>query len=211
VRQFFPVSNLPVQFAARQTVRHDIARLVSMLASPAPVAALLLLGVACHASRSLAEGLALGGLLAMCATCPTTLYIEHLLRRTGLRQHYLWRRSERLAPLAIACASVLTAILLVRALGGPAQLQTVLLTMLFVLGLTLAATPLQRISVHMAAFTGASVVLQLLFGSIGVVILPFVAIVGWSRLELRVHTPAQVVAGAIVGAIGASVAYGLVG
>jgi membrane-associated phospholipid phosphatase len=87
----------------------------------------------------------------------------------------------------------------------------VLITMLFVLGLTLAATPLYRISVHMVAITGASVLLQLVFGGIGVAALPVMVIVGWSRLELAEHSPTQVIAGALVGAIGASVAYILVG
>jgi membrane-associated phospholipid phosphatase len=200
-----------VQLAARQTVRHDIARLVSTIAAPAPVAAVLLLGVAWYVSGSLAQGLVLGVLLATCATLPATLYIERLFRHGGVRQRYMWQRSERLLPLAIACASVLAAVLLVQVLEAPRHLQTVLLTMLLVLGLTLLATPLQRISVHMAAISGASVVLQLLFGSIALAALPVVATVGWSRLELGEHTPAQVVTGALVGAIGASVAYGLVG
>jgi hypothetical protein len=201
-----------VQLAARQSVRHDIARLASTIAAPAPVASVLLLGVACYTSTSPAEGLVFGALLAACATLPTTLYVEHLLRRrAGLRHDHLSRRSERLAPLAIACASVLVAAVAVRALEAPRGLETVVLTMLFVLGLTLAVTPLSKISVHMAAITGCCVVLQLLFGVFGVALLPIVTIVGWSRLELGEHTLAQVVSGAVLGAIGASAAYGLVG
>jgi hypothetical protein len=197
--------------AASQAFRHELARVVSTIAAPAPVAAMLLVGVTGYVSRSPAHGLVLGALFAACATLPTTLYTEHVLRRGGLRQHYLWRRSERLAPLAIACASLLVAILLVQALEAPRHLQTVLVTMLFVLGLTLAATPLYRISVHMVAITGATVLLQLVFGGIGVAALPVMVIVGWSRLELAEHSPTQVIAGALVGAIGASVAYILVG
>lgn len=200
-----------MQLAAPQTVRHDIARLVSTIAAPAPVAAVLLLGVACYTSRSLAQGLVLGTLLAMSATLPTTLYIERVLLRGGLRQRYLAQRSERLAPLAIACLSVITAMVVVRGIHGARELQAVLLTMVLVLGLTLGATPLHRISVHTAALTGGSVVLQLLFGSIGAAVLPVVTIVGWSRLELGEHSPSQVIAGVIVGAIGACLAYGLVG
>jgi hypothetical protein len=162
-------------------------------------------------STSPAEGLVLGALLGTCATLPATLYMNHVLRHKGPRQRCLSQPSARLAPLAIACASVLTAIVLVRALEAPRDLQTVLLTMLLVLGLTLVATPLDRTSVHMAAITGASVLLQLLFGSIGIAALPLVAMVGWSRLQLGEHTPAQIVTGALVGGIGASVAYGLVG
>jgi membrane-associated phospholipid phosphatase len=153
----------------------------------------------------------LGVFVAACATLPSTVYIKHVLVRGGLRQCYLPRPSDRLAPLAIACASVLITTLLVRTLKVSLYMETVLLTMLFVLGLTLAATPFHRASVHMAAITGGSVVLQLLFGPIGVALLPIVAIVGWSRLELGEHSLAQVVTGAVLGATGASVAYGLVG
>ncbi len=199
------LSNRSVQLAARQSLRHELARLTSTIAAPAPVACVLLLGVACHGARSFAEGLELGALAAVCATFPTTLYIEHALRRRDLS-----RRFERLVPLGIACASVLTAFVLVRDLEAPRDLQTVLLTMLLVLGLTLAATPFNRVSVHMAAITGSTVAVQLLFGPIGVALLPIVAIVAWSRLELAEHTLAQVVIGASLGVIGASAAYGLV-
>ena len=205
------LSNRCVQFVARQTLRYEVARLASTIAAPAPVASVLLLGVACYSSGSLAEGLALGALVAACATVPATLSIEHMLRRGGLRHHYLWRRSQRMASLAIACASVFVATMLVRTLEAPRDLQTVLVTMFFVLALALAATPVSRISVHMAAITGASVVLQLLFGTIGLVLVPIIAIVGWSRLELAEHTMTQVVSGAVLGAIGASAAYALLG
>jgi len=153
----------------------------------------------------------LGALVAACATFPATLYIEHVLLRGGVKQRYLSGRSERLVPLAVACASVVIASVLVRALEASRDLQAVLLTMLFVLGLTLIATPLNRVSVHMAAITGGSMVLQLLFGAIGVALLPIVAIVGWSRVELGEHTRAQVVTGAVLGVIGAMVAYSVVG
>jgi len=126
-----------------------------------------------------------------------------------MKPRHLSRSSERLAPLVIGCVSVLLAALLVRTLDLSRELPTVLLTMLFVLGLALAVTPVSRISVHMAAVTGAIVVVQLLFGTIGAAFVPFIALVGWSRLELREHTPAQVVSGAVIGAIGATSAYGL--
>jgi membrane-associated phospholipid phosphatase len=199
-----------VQLAVSQGVRRDIARWTSTLAAPAPVASVLLLGVASYRSASVAEGLALGVLLSVCGTLPATLYMERVQPRDEASQRHLSQRSERLASLAIACASVLMATVQVRALQASQDLQTVLLTMLLVLGLTLAATPLTRVSVHTAAITGGSVVLQLLFGTVGVALLPIVVLVGWSRLELGKHSRAQVVTGALLGAIGATAAYSLV-
>jgi len=200
-----------VQLAARASVRRDLARLSSRLGAPAPVAGALLLAMACYSSKTQLGGLALGGLLAMVATLPTTMYIEHVLRRKGLMQRHLSRRSERLAPLAIACVSVLMLVVLVRTIDASRELQTVLLTMLFTLGLAFAATPVTRLSIHMAAIMGTIVVLQLQFGALGVALLPIAAIVGWSRLELGEHTLVQVVSGATVGVLGASAAYALVG
>jgi membrane-associated phospholipid phosphatase len=209
VRDVAALSNRCVQVATGGSLRRDIARLTSTVAAPAPVAIALVLGVACYSSRGLVEGLALGGLLATCATLPPTLYIEHVRASGGSRR--LARGADRLAPLAIACAVVFVDVLLVRALEGAREVQTVLLTMLLVLGLALGATPITRISVHSAATTGSIVVLQLLFGTVGVALLPIVVIVGWSRLELGEHTPAQVVCGALIGGVGAIVAYRLLG
>jgi hypothetical protein len=200
-----------VQLAARATVRRDLARLSSTLGAPAPVASALLLATACYTSKTLVAGVALGALLAVGATVPATLYIEYLVRRGERTQRYLSRSSERLAPLAIGCASVVMLVLLVRTLDASRELQTVLLTMLFTLALAVAATPLTRVSVHAAALIGTTVVLQLLFGSIGLAVLPIAAIVGWSRLELGEHTPQQVLSGGIVGVMGASAAYALLG
>jgi membrane-associated phospholipid phosphatase len=188
-----------------------MARLISAVAAPAPVASTLLLGVACYRAPTLAQGLVLGALLAVCATLPPTLSIKHPCRRDGRRESFsLPRSSDRLPPLASGCASVIAAAALVHTFDAPRELNIVLLTMLLVLGLLLAATPLSRVSVHTAAVAGSSVLLHLLFGAVGIALLPIVALVGWSRLELGEHTPAQVLAGAFIGGVGASVAYGLV-
>jgi len=196
---------------AREPVRHHVAWLISSVAAPGPVAGALLLGVACYSTKTVAEGLALGTLLAACATVPPSVYIERVLVRKASRRRHLAQSSERLLPLAIGCVSVLLAGVVVGTLDVSRELPAVLHTMLFVLGLVLAATPLTRVSVHMAAVTGAIVILQLLFGAIGVALLPLIVLVGWSRLQLREHTPLQVVCGAVIGATGAGTAYGLLG
>src|SRR5207248_2464597 len=88
----------------------------------------------------------------------------------------------------IGCASVLIAAVLVRTFEAARDVQTLLLTMFFVLGLAFAATPVNRISVHMAAITGTSVVFQLLFGTIGFAVLPLVALVGLVETRIgRAH------------------------
>jgi len=52
-----------------------------------------------------------------------------------------------------------------------------------------------KISAHAMGAAGPFAAVTFAFGWIGFVILPFVLIVGWSRIELKCHTASQVVAG----------------
>ena len=57
-----------------------------------------------------------------------------------------------------------------------------------------------EVSVHAAVAAGAAVILTLVLGPVLVISWPLVGAVGWSRVRLRDHTLAQVVAGAVMGA-----------
>ncbi len=63
-----------------------------------------------------------------------------------------------------------------------------------------------KISIHVATVAGAVVILTLVFGLGFALLAPAVALTGWARVALGDHTPAQVAAGAVLGAaIAASV------
>jgi len=55
-----------------------------------------------------------------------------------------------------------------------------------------------KISVHTGFVTASLTVLILLYGAPGVIMAPLIPLVGWSRIELEYHSPAQVVAGALL-------------
>lgn len=60
---------------------------------------------------------------------------------------------------------------------------------------TLAITTRWKISFHLVGVAGAVTVFTLLFGEIGIVVIPLVGLVGWARWRLQVHTVAQAIAG----------------
>nr|WP_269329089.1 phosphatase PAP2 family protein [Kineosporia babensis] len=69
------------------------------------------------------------------------------------------------------------------------------------LTVTLAITTVWKISVHSAVAAGSAVCLGIQWGTFGAAIAVVLAAgVAWSRIELRAHTPGQVLAGAMVGA-----------
>jgi membrane-associated phospholipid phosphatase len=56
---------------------------------------------------------------------------------------------------------------------------------------------------------GSVAILVLIFGAAFVCLAPLVVLVGWSRLELGHHTPRQVIAGAGLGALVATLEFSL--
>ena len=61
------------------------------------------------------------------------------------------------------------------------------------------ASAADRVVAEIREAGGTAVILVLVFGPVLLVAVPFVALVSWSRVWLRDHTLAQVIAGALVG------------
>ena len=58
-----------------------------------------------------------------------------------------------------------------------------------------------KISLHTAFMSGSSTVLTIVYGIPGAVTILLLIILGWSRMQLKLHTLSQVVAGAVLPAI----------
>jgi membrane-associated phospholipid phosphatase len=70
-----------------------------------------------------------------------------------------------------------------------------------------AITTVWKISIHCAVASGSVAILALSFGPLVLPAYALVALLGWSRVVLKDHTVAQAVAGAVLGAGAAVLAY----
>ena len=61
----------------------------------------------------------------------------------------------------------------------------------------------------MAVVAGAVVILTLVFGPAALSLAPLVVLVGWARVTVQDHTPAQTLAGAALGALVAASVFSL--
>jgi membrane-associated phospholipid phosphatase len=108
------------------------------------------------------------------------------------------RRTERTGPFLFGLLSVILGLLVLRYLHGPKNLETVLI-ITTVSGIIMVVTTWWwKISIHAATLAGTLTILTALYG---VIILPAFALLGlvsWSRVLLRRHTVAQVIAGSLV-------------
>jgi membrane-associated phospholipid phosphatase len=73
-----------------------------------------------------------------------------------------------------------------------------------------AITTVWKISIHCAVASGSVTILALFYGPWLLAAYTLVALTGWSRVVLKDHTTAQVVAGSVLGAFAAVVTYAII-
>lgn len=189
--------------------RVRLARAVTEALAPANLVVGLLILVAWHSADSTAARL-VWGLAA--ATFAGVLPLAFLLlgaRQGRWEDHHVGDRTKRPAVMLVILASVLVGTVLMVVLGAPRELVALLGAMIAGLLVTLAVTLVWKISIHAAVASGAVVILTLAFGPLLNVLWLVFALVAWSRVELRDHTPAQALGGLIAGGTAALVVFPL--
>ncbi len=184
-----------------------VARAVTEVFAPALLAAVMPIVIGVTSVLPVGAGLAwaLVGTL-FCSLIPNTL-IWWGVRRGRLTDHHIRVREQRRTPLVYGLLSVLVGLTLMIGFGAPRPV-TAMVVVMFALGLAVTAANLVwKLSIHAAVAAGSAAVLVIEFGPALLATVPVVALVGWSRVRLRDHTVAQVIAGTAVGLLVAIPAF----
>ncbi|GHI82804.1 hypothetical protein ACWGF3_15725 [Streptomyces xanthophaeus] len=160
-----------------------------------------------HAGRFAGIGWGLLGCL-FSAVIPLA-FIKYGIRRGRWADRHVGQRQQRIIVMIFIIASVATGITLLWALDAPQIMIALIAAMLTTLAALLAVTPAWKISVHAAVSSGSVAMLALAYGPWLLLSYSLVAVVGWSRVELKDHTLAQVLAGTAVGAAVAATTFAL--
>ncbi len=182
------------------------AKVVTDSLAPANLVIALLVLVAWHSATSTATRLAWGLGAALFAGGIPLAYLLRGAQQGRWQDHHVGERHKRPSVILVITGSVLVGTVLMIATGAPRELVALLAAMIAGLLVTLSVTFFWKISVHAAVAGGTVVILALVFGPALNVLWAAAALVGWSRVALRDHTVAQVLAG---GLSGATVAYGV--
>ncbi len=188
--------------------RERAARILTEVLAPANLVIALLLLVGAHATDGW-SGLGWGLLAALfCGAVPIGV-IAFGVRRGALTDRHIRLRRQRVVPMAVSLVSVVTGVALLYLLGAPAEVGALVVAMLVGLVSALAVTVRWQISLHNAVAGGTAMILLLALAPTTAALLVAAASLpvatGWSRLVLRAHTPAQVVAGTALGGVSALV------
>ncbi|MFG2482458.1 MULTISPECIES: hypothetical protein [Streptomyces] len=180
------------------TARQKAARILSDVLAPAPSVVALLLLVGWRSTMSWA-GLGWGLFAALfCGLVPIGI-ITLGVRRGALTDQHIRVRRQRVVPMALSLASVVAGVALLHVLGAPREVFALVVAMLVGLGSSLLVTVVWQISIHMSVAGGTVMILLLVLGPWLLPAALVAAAAGWSRLVLKAHTPAQLLAGTALG------------
>jgi membrane-associated phospholipid phosphatase len=142
------------------------------------------------------------GALAALFVCVLPLILLLVLVRLGkVTDHHVSDRKQRAPVLLMALGSILAGLLVLEAAGAPRSVVAMVLAVVGGVVVLAAVSPFWKMSGHAAAISCSTVIAVLMLGAAWAPLLLLVPAVGWSRVVLRAHTVAQVVAGSLFGGV----------
>lgn len=130
------------------------------------------------------------------------LYIAFMVRRGKITDVHMQVRQQRIRPFLVSMLCTAIGWFIMKWLGAPPMLPLIALFTLIQLTLMLFITLVWQISMHTMSISGAVIATGAVFGlTPALVLLPLVPLVAAARLRLQRHTPAQLIAGTVIGAL----------
>jgi membrane-associated phospholipid phosphatase len=190
--------------------RKRLARVVTEVFAPSPLAAVVLVIVAWRFSPTTSEALKWSLLGILFAPAVPLLYLFRQLRRGRVTDHHVRRREQRAPIILFTLACGFVALVVLSQLGAPRQVIGLVCSGAAGLIVALAITRFWKISIHAGVAAGIVIVFLELFGWWMLLLVLLAALVCWARVAVGDHTPAQVAAGAVVGAIVSGSTFALI-
>ncbi|WP_231685972.1 MULTISPECIES: phosphatase PAP2 family protein [Micrococcaceae] len=142
------------------------------------------------------------GALAAVFVCLLPLGLLLILVRLGrVSDHHISNRKQRAPVLVLTLVSIGVGLLVLAATRAPPSVTAMVLAVVGGVVVLAAVSPFWKISGHAAAISSSTVIAVLMLGPAWLPLVLLVPAVGWSRVVLRAHTLAQVVAGTLFGGV----------
>ncbi len=183
-----------------RAARRHLARLITEILAPTPVTAILLVAVSLQSAESLAAGIRWAAITVLIVCAIPLGFVLSQVRRGRLTDHHVRQREQRWLPMLVALGAVVVSFALLIWLGAPRELVVLLVSMTVGAVVCLLITLFWKLSIHTGTVAATALILAIIFGMPLLALELLAAFVAWARVELGVHTPAQVIGGGIIGA-----------
>ena len=185
-----------------ETVRLSWPRLVSNLLSPPVVWAVMAFPIAFRDAESQEQALTWAVVYGLLVCLLPIVYVGLMVRRGTITDLHMRVREQRLRPFLVSIVCTTIAWWVLRFMGAPSIVPLFALFSLVQIAVMAIITLVWQISMHMMSITGVMVAAFAFFGPLwAILVIPLIVLVGVSRLKLKRHTLAQVIAGSMVGVV----------
>jgi membrane-associated phospholipid phosphatase len=188
----------PEPYTTPRPLHVSVARHTSNVLSPFVVSFPFILLVAFYHTSNPLHALWFAAVTLFFLSIGPMVYIVIGVLRGKLTDVDVSLRTQRFGPFLFGLCSALLGLLALMFIHSPKNLQTVLLITLLTGIIMTVITFWWKISIHASSMAGAVTMLTALYGSIVLPASLLIIAVCWSRVVLRRHTLAQVIAGSLL-------------
>jgi len=182
-------------------MRKRLAKLISNILNPFLVSFAVIILLSFESASSTSEALKWSLISIALSVLPVFTVVVYLVRNQKLDGIFVNPRRQRneIYLLASACGVVDCAVLYY--LGAPILLMATFIAGLAAIVTFMGINLLWKISLHTAFIAASVTVLTILYGATGALTAVLLPPVAWARLEMKLHSPAQVASGALLAAV----------
>lgn len=154
-----------------------------------------------RSTSTVGQAVAFGAVAVLFAAVLPMGYVIFGARVGRWANHHIPVRRQRLVPMCVGIVSLVVGVLVLRAVGSPRYLTGIMAINAAGMVALTVVTAWWKISAHTSMSAATATMLLFVIGPDAALLLPLPCLTGWSRLHLRAHTLAQILAGAAVGIV----------
>jgi membrane-associated phospholipid phosphatase len=191
----------------RLDTKRRIANLTSDILNPIVLGLVLIVLFSFAVASGALEAVKWSLILIAVSILPVYLILFYMVRKGKIDNIFTVVREQRTMIYVVGGICAVVACLVLILLEAPPELVAAAVAGLSAAVIYLCVNLWWKISLHTAFVSASVVLLVILYGWVAVVSIVLLPLMFWSRVELKRHSPAQVVAGAILAALIISVVF----
>ena len=192
-------------------MRKSLAKLSSDILNPFLASFVVIVLLAFESTSSTSDALKWASIAIALSVLPVFVVVVYMVRHRKLEGIFVNPREQRTRIYLLATALAIIGCVVLYYLEVPELLITAFVAGLAAIAAFMVINIFWKISLH-TAFVAASVtVLIIVYGVAGVWTVLLLLLVAWARIEMKLHSPAQVASGALLAACIVAVVFWLFG
>jgi membrane-associated phospholipid phosphatase len=192
-------------------MKKKLARIIADIVNPFLLSFIVLILLAVESAPSAAEAARWSLICLSLSVVPVFAVVVYLVRRKKLDGVFINSRRQRHMIYALATGCAVIGCVVMALLGAPELLLATFVSGLAAVAVYAGINLFWKISLHTGFVTASATVLIIVYGAAAAGTAVLVPLVAWARLEMKLHTPAQVLAGASLSFSVVTVVFSLFG